>query len=95
MKKPLLYLLFFVFAHHLQAQITLTDAYLPELGDTLVTAIDGMPTIEISAPGGNQIWDYSSLQGLSRMQIIRPASDGVNSDQFPTADVMIPFGADA
>lgn len=95
MKKQLLYLLFFVLVHHAQAQITLTEAYLPEVGDTLMTALDGMPTITITAPGGDQSWDYTSLQGLSRMQFIRAASDGANADEFPSANVMIPFGSGA
>lgn len=92
MKKYLLFSLLLAYTC-VNAQITLTDSYFPAVGDTLKTAIDGMPSgITITAPGGNQTWDFSSVQGLSRQQIILPASEGMQTDQFPDAEVLLPIG---
>ncbi|MEM8908672.1 MAG: hypothetical protein AAGD05_12555, partial [Bacteroidota bacterium] len=94
MKRQVLYILLF-FLGQAQAQITLTNAYFPQVGDTLRTAIDAMPNVSITPPGGNQTWDYSILQGLNVVNVIRPASDGANSDQFPNADLLLPVGQGA
>ena len=65
------------------------------LARTLKISVDGIPSIAITPPGGDQNWDYSSLQGLDRTEIIRAASEGANSDQFPNADIFVPFGPEA
>jgi hypothetical protein len=82
--------LLFFFA--IQAQITITDAYFPQAGDTLKTAFDGMPSgIVINPPGGStdQSWDFSSVQGVSRQVVYLPASEGDASAEFPSADLVI------
>jgi len=94
MKKALLFIFSFL-SIHLTGQITVTSASFPAVGDTLQTAIDGAPEgIEITASGGNQIWDFSSLQGVTAEAVIRPASEGANADLFPNANLLFPIGVD-
>lgn len=74
------------------AQITVTNATFPVVGDTLRTAIDDMPTgiVALTPPGGNQQWDFSSLlAGFTREQIIRPAAEGNAAASFPEAEYFI------
>ena len=74
------------------AQITITEAYFPDAGDTLKTAFDGMPSgIVINPPGGStdQNWNLNSVQGVPRQTIYRPASEGEASAEYPNADLFI------
>lgn len=74
------------------AQISLDSAaYFPVVGDTLFSATDNAPTgITITAAGGDQTWDFSSLQsGITSMRIIQPLSDAPNPDAFPGANAYI------
>ncbi len=94
MKKTLLFI-FTLFSFHLLGQITVTSATFPEIGDTLRTAVDGAPEgILITAPGGNQVWDFSSLQGVTAEARVLPASAGANADLFPNANLLFPVGDD-
>lgn len=92
MRLILLSLIFLLISLAIQAQITITDAYFPQVGDTLKTAFDGMPSgIVINPPGGttDQNWDFSSVQGVSRQVVYRPASEGNSSASFPSADLFV------
>jgi len=94
MKKILLFI-FTLISFHLMGQITVTSSSFPIVGDTLRTAVDGAPDgILITAPGGNQVWDFSSLQGVMTEVAIRPASEGANADLFPNANLLFSVGAD-
>jgi len=94
MKKTLLFI-FILFSFHLEGQITVTNASFPVIGDTLRTAVDGAPEgISITAPGGNQVWNFSSLQGVTAEVVIRPASQGASADLFPDANLLFPVGSD-
>jgi len=94
MKKALLFI-FTILSFHLTGQITVTSASFPAVGDTLKTAIDGAPEgIEITGPGGNQSWDFSSLQGVTAEALVRAASEGTNADLFPNANLLFPVGED-
>ncbi len=74
------------------AQITLTDSYFPAAGDTLFTFNDIMPTIDVPSSGANQVWDFTSLSGPVVLQsVLKPASDGENSAQFPNASILADF----
>ena len=54
--------LFFLLTFSLVAQITVTSATFPAPGDTLRTATNVFPSgIDITAPGGDQSWDFSNL----------------------------------
>ncbi|MEL6637623.1 MAG: T9SS type A sorting domain-containing protein [Bacteroidota bacterium] len=84
---PTLFL--FVLTASLSAQITVTSASFPSVGDTLKVALDGMPSgIDVGPSGTDQTWDFTSLQGITRENVVRPASGGNNADRFPTADIV-------
>lgn len=76
----------------LAAQITVTNASFPAIGDTLRIATDNSPAgIAISPPGGSQTWDFTSLEsGFLRTIPIRAASEGQNPTAFPTATIVTP-----
>lgn len=79
--------LFFT-AAGLYAQITVTSATFPVAGDTLKMAIDNSPAgiVALTPPGGNQTWDFSSLEADATQNIIyRPASEGSVGAQLPDA----------
>lgn len=73
------------------AQITVTNATFPAVGDTLRTAFDANPGgIVMTPPGLNQQWDFSSLSATTtREQIIRPVAEGGATADFPAAEYFI------
>lgn len=75
------------------AQITITNAVFPAAGDTLQFAIDAQPDGSINVatpPGGNQLWDFSSLQlGQTLETIYQPASAGSDVSLFGGADLVV------
>ena len=76
-------------------QITVTSSSFPAVGDTLRSALEGAPQgIEITAPGGDQTWDFSTLQGVMSEIVVRPASEGMNTELFPDANLLFPIGND-
>ena len=76
MKRIVLYTLFVILSLTSFGQITLTNNYFPEVGDTLriSTAVD--PNIDLQSPGGNVIWDFTSLVGPVFESIVLDASEG-------------------
>ncbi len=78
----------------LQAQITVNNTTFPEVGDTLYTAIDNMPSnISITSPGGPQSWSFASLQApFTRRTIVQAAASGPAAGVFPSADVLLSLG---
>ena len=92
MKSIILTGVFLILAFAIHAQISITDAYFPEEGDTLKTAIDGMPSGIIINPSGgtvDQSWNFNSVQGMSTEVIYRPASEGDASAEYPSADLVV------
>jgi hypothetical protein len=81
----------------LGAQITITNAYFPEAGDTLLTATDNMPTgIQIGTPGPDREWNFKSLQSpIIVRTIIRPASEGAAAVDFPDANLVFKLNENA
>ena len=78
------------------AQITVTSATFPVAGDTLRFAFDESPDgiNPATPPGGNQIWDFSSLSKDQTDNIIyRAANTGMNFIDFPSAELMVDDGA--
>jgi hypothetical protein len=75
------------------AQITVTSATFPVAGDTLMYAVDNAPVnlnTVASAPGGNQLWDLSTLQiSQTSETVYHAASAGMNDLSFPGADLVI------
>lgn len=71
----------------MQAQIVLTAAHAPAIGDALNYATDTLPqNVSIGQSGANQTWDFSSLQAhlTTTVEILDPAQ-APNSEDFPTA----------
>ncbi len=81
-------------ASGLFAQITVTNATFPVAGDVLHMAIDNSPTVSnwFTPPGGNQTWDFTTLQADETQNITyNPASGGTVSAQVPGAELFIPL----
>ncbi len=87
------YLPFFVLlfaATRLFAQITVTNATFPVAGDVLNLAIDNSPTgiVPFTPPGGNQVWDFTSLLVDATQNITyNPASAGSQGANVPGAEL--------
>jgi hypothetical protein len=76
----------------LNAQITVTNATFPAVGDTLEIATDTDPVgINVATPsGGNQTWILTNLQHNSSDKIVyKNANVGLNSMSYPGADLVI------
>lgn len=94
MKHYLLFLLILVVGN-LSAQITINSDHFPQAGDTLFTAVDNLPSssIQITDAGGDQAWDFSSLQSpFTRQTLVLNTSEGNFSSFFPNADVVLKVG---
>jgi len=76
------------------AQITITDANFPAVGDTLKTAVDAMPSIDLLGPGGDQDWDFTNLSGIIQQSLVRAATEGEYAIEFPNAELVITNAAD-
>jgi len=70
------------------AQVTLTDASFPKSGDTLLSAVDNMPTgIELGAAEPDRSWDFTTLEApFSRSAVVVPATQLQGAFAFPAAD---------
>ena len=91
MKKLIPFLSLLFLAGMLSAQIVVTDATFPAVGDTLKTATDLAPSgIEITGGNGPHDWDFSSLSiGVMSETVYQDASDGMVSDELPTATHLV------
>lgn len=80
----------------LHAQITITNAVFPAVGDTLFYAVDNQPgDIVMTAPGGNQQWDFSHLDAsFTWQQVFQDAQTGPEYDAFPSARLYYQTDAD-
>ena len=82
-------LMLVIFNKNLAAQVTITNASFPAVGDTFNEAIDNSPAINNGEVGGNQVWDFTSLKAnIIRKNAVRPASEGSASASFPTANLL-------
>ncbi len=86
----LLALVMLGFGTSIQAQITITNATFPALGDTLHFAFDTSPDVFVfTPPGGNQNWDFSSLTAdFAQQQIFKSPATGTAIAAFPGATVL-------
>ncbi len=75
---------------NLNAQVSITSAIFPNIGDTVRYAVDNLPAnTQITSPGGMQNWDYSSLQAdLIFQQIFETPDSGQSTDLFPEANLL-------
>ena len=98
MKQFLLSLILSTTLFSITAQITLSRSGFPQAGDTLITAVDNLPTnIAITGAGGNQTWNFANLQApFSRRTIYGKAAHGSAGTDFPNANLVanIATGAD-
>ncbi len=87
MKKCLPVFALFAFAAALSAQITVTNATFPAVGDTLRFNIDNSPgTIGSLTAPGPQDWDFTGLTAdAARAIIYHPGSGGTVGAQLPEA----------
>lgn len=89
----LLVAVFFSLWQFVFAQITITSAYFPAVGDTLRYALSAnVATLVnlITPPGENQQWDYSQLKANQNTTIVfLPPSAGNNAATFPGADLLV------
>lgn len=81
----------------LTAQITVTSAYFPAVGDTLKTAADNLPSgIDLGNPGGPQTWDFSSLQGpFNTNTTYKDSEEGGAFSSFLNSQLMVELPGDA
>jgi len=74
------------------AQITITAATFPAVGDTFKIAYDMDPANiqPATPPGGGQLWDFSSLEASETDEIVyQSANAGIHSMSFPGADLAV------
>lgn len=74
------------------AQITVTSATFPAVGDTLRYVRVFTPTLSglITPPGGGQIWDFTGLGSDETLETVyQPSSAGQNTGQFPGAETVV------
>lgn len=82
------------FGASISAQITITNASFPAVGDTLRYAFDlspaGDPNSYITAPGGNQNWNFTNLKTqLTSTVIYRNPNTGLQTANFPGAELLV------
>jgi hypothetical protein len=92
--KHMLLALFSSFSLVAATQITVTNATFPSAGDTIISAVDPSPNLDvnavITAPGGNQNWDFSALAASNEfITIYKSASEGDNFSAYPGADLLL------
>ncbi len=93
MRNALLLSFFLLLSSGLAAQITLSAAYFPSAGDTLILSnpdSQSLATIDIGATGGPQTWDFSNLEPFATFRRPVLATEaGTADDAFPTANLKI------
>jgi hypothetical protein len=75
----------------LKGQMTLSEASIPGVGDTLRQMVDNFPVgLVPGEAGGNKVWDFSTIQGLFVMEtVFHRASSGRAARQFPSANAVL------
>lgn len=74
------------------AQITITAATFPVVGDTLRYAIDLTPGNDdfVTPPGGGQVWDFTNMNREQTVETIyRAPNTGTQSANFPGAELLV------
>lgn len=79
----------FIVFSSLIGQITVTSATFPIVGDTLFTKFDNLPSgITITPAGGNQHWDYTSLEApFTSTTVFESPAEGPSGVFFPSANL--------
>ncbi|MEZ5041568.1 MAG: T9SS type A sorting domain-containing protein [Saprospiraceae bacterium] len=73
----------------LLGQINITNSYFPAAGDTLITAVDNLPSgIVVGSGGPNQSWNFTTLQApFSIRTIFQAASSGNHFNDYQSAEL--------
>lgn len=75
-----------------QAQIFVPVSLMPRTGDTLLTAVDNLPSIKNIASGRQQRWDFAMLEApYTRSTVWKPASKGSAASLFKSAEYTAPL----
>lgn len=75
----------------MNAQITVTNSVFPSAGTDLNrNIVNGLSRIDITAPGPNQTWDMTDLQGTAANYTVQAAASGNASASFPNATIILP-----
>ena len=90
MKKTLLSILSLAAVSSLSAQVTVTSADFPGIGDQVTLINDTMPTVSIGATGTGATWDLSGIMqhSINNNVFIDPATTTFSTD-FPTSTVVL------
>lgn len=92
MQTNFILLLCILYTISIEAQITITNATFPVVGDTLRYAIafNQDPPNFYTPPGGNQLWDFSGLVPNETFETVyQAASVGQYAASFPGADLVV------
>lgn len=91
-KKRFVFLVFILLTGNINAQITVTDTDIIDVGDVIYQALDSMPgpMIVPGNAGANQTWDFSSLQVMETdiLELISPSGTPF-ANVHPTANLCI------
>jgi Secretion system C-terminal sorting domain len=73
----------------LTAQITINASVIPNIGDTIKTALDTNALVDLLSNGGPKTWPYAQLQNHRSTNLIYVAANtGANFAQFPGSELM-------
>jgi Secretion system C-terminal sorting domain len=92
MKTLLLYFLTSISIFNVSAQITVTNATFPKIGDTLKTVVsfDFEGNLPLGTTGGPKVWDFSMLNGgIKQREIYLHPSEGNDASSFPEATMLL------
>ncbi len=94
MKKICFFVLLLGCAGWSRAQITLTAASFPNVGDSYVNLNDSLPSISLGSAGANQTWDLTMLNNqYSDTTNVVSVGSTPNGALFPTANLAARQGA--
>lgn len=87
MKKFLPFIPILLLSVSLRAQVTITSASLPELGDTITRATDNLPgTVNLKSEPGQHDWDFTELNApFATTRVFENANEGNSFQDFPDA----------
>jgi Secretion system C-terminal sorting domain len=92
MKTLFLYFLTSISIFNVSAQITVTNATFPKIGDTLKTVVsfDFEGNLPLGTTGGPKVWDFSMLNGgINQREIYLHPSEGKDASSFPEATMLL------
>ncbi|NRB62585.1 MAG: T9SS type A sorting domain-containing protein [Saprospiraceae bacterium] len=75
------------------AQIEISSTQLPQVGDTILFAIDNLPAgIQVGPPGENHRWDFTTLQSPYTQRTVWQIPSTQQKDKLrPQIDIMLPL----